>query len=1090
MERRNFVFQQLKPHCVGLSQAALRIAGNNGNPRDVVTALAALLDALKEAKQYPGALNDKLAEYVFFPLSHVLREKQKLPVVAIELTLQCLTIILQTGWRSNIEPALSGQLLILLTVFAGGTPGNKPSPQSSEELQCVAFQCLSELFVTYEQSEKSRKSLTDASNIPPLGHAITVILEGVAEGPSNDIQLAAVQALRSCCLAVKDRDALASFLPGMVSALAKVLTPATKQRRSYEILRISLEVLSQLFRAVISDRATKDLPASAEPTATQTANDSQGALRLTQSWLKATTAQIKLALANIIRIRQHERKHVRQALLDLCLIVLEECRESLKDSAAMMVETMAVLCGSDDDGAMQNIVRHVITADPRLAELLRSSIHSWVVSLPRVLQSPDDAVKRRLVVQISIGYELLADQGTDLDIVDRAMATNLRDGISTCFSDQPKIGEITQTKELSNSLELTAPLHDGPSKEFQPIMYENKNQQEIVGDLQNLVKHVSSSKSSLTAARELVDSLQSSKGTSQLANFWVSLQLIKFSAEKNSVIDAFLDFGDASMGPNEEILEEMYSFSLDVLQESSLEPQADWRLQALAVETIAFQAETLKSDFRLELVESLYPIVHLVGSPIPQLRNHAITCLNIMAAACDYKDVGSLIVENVDYLVNAVALKLNTFDISPQAPQVLLMMIKLSGPTLLPYLDDLVSSVFAALESFHGYPKLVEMLFSVLKGIAEEGTKTPQLAITEGEESITHYKPASKPTSIQDVVSILKAIQSRERRKDDEDDTDSATPFPRRAWKEKIEQEGLPTGDSNDENENQEETQENGLNAITDDAPPPAPKTYALLLKISSLTQHYLSAPSPTLRTSLLGLLSTTLPALARHESSLLPLINALWPSVLPRLHDTEPYVVAGACDAVAAMCVYAGEFMRSRIEDVWAVVLRLYRSGGIGGSSSSISSGRNTTTTPIASLTASMASTSLTPTPTTTTQTPAHYTPAPTRLIRAAALNLVTTALNTLTLDDAAVAEALDLLLPVVVARADVRAAFERWNADAVWLAVLGWEVRGGWEQGRGKGSGKVVVEEESDEGVGRRWGVGERPEAWEGREFVRVFG
>src|SRR5437016_6151688 len=140
------------------------------------------------------------------------------------------------------------------------------------------------------------------------------------------------------------------------------------------------------------------------------------------------------------------------------------------------------------------------------------------------------------------------------------------------------------------------------------------------------------------------------------------------------------------------------------------------------------------------------------------LRNHAITCLNIVSNACGYAHPSNLIVSNVDYLVNAVALKLNTFDISPQAPQVLLMMIRLSGPSLLPYLDDLVESIFAALEYFHGYPKLVELLFSVLKGIAEEGVKTPQLAITTGDVD-SHHKLPWKLASVADVVDIIKAMK-------------------------------------------------------------------------------------------------------------------------------------------------------------------------------------------------------------------------------------------------------------------------------------------------------------------------------------------
>ncbi|KAL1623206.1 hypothetical protein SLS54_004693 [Diplodia seriata] len=1087
MDSRSRAFQQLKPHCIGLSQAVLHVAARNGNPRDVVDALRKLHAALQDAASDPLALDDKLAEYVFFPLSHVLREKQKFPVAALELTLQCLALLLRTGWRVKVDPGLSRQFLILLPTLVSGSSQGQSNPSIvSEELKAAGFACLTELFVTYGQDDNSRKALTAADSIPPLGHAIVVILDGVIEGPSNNVQLAAAHALRAACTALEDREALASFLPGIISGLAKVLTPSTKQRRPFELLRLSLEILVFLFKTVLSDQYTKDLPSSDQAPS----NPKQ---KLTQSWLKATATKTKQALANIIRIRQHDRIEVRTALLDLCLTVLEDCRESLKDSAAMMIETMIVLGGSDEDGGMKFTLKQVLTANQRFAELLRSSIHSWVVSLPRVMQSPDDSAKSRLVQQIATGYELLAEQGVDMDLVDRTVASNLRDGISVAIDDQSKLKEIAPSSGSSASLDLTLTTKGSPSVEFSPIFFDSSAQRQIVHDFRGLVKNVSTSKSALNAARDLVDSLHVSKGAPQLASFWVALEFLKSSSENEGPMMDFLDFGDSAISPREELLEEMYSLSLDVLQDSSTDSTTDWRLQALATETIALQASTLKEDFRIELVDALYPVVHLVGSSIPQLRSHAITCLNIVAASCAYENVGSLIVENVDYLVNAVALKLNTFDISPQAPQVLLMMIKLSGPSLLPYLDDLVGSVFAALESFHGYPKLVELLFSVLKGIAEEGVKTPQLAITAGEDT-SKIKECEALTTVDDIVTILKDIQSREAKQDD-DPEDITEITPKRPWKDLEKKNPLIAEIDDDEEEDsnrdsedpeaEDPDKDNEDPPATPEPPPPAPKTYNLLLQISQLTQHYLTAPSPTLRTSLLDLLRTTFPALARHENSFLPLINTLWPVLVPRLADSEAYVVAGTLDVMAEMCGLAGDFMRGRVEGAWPTLVKLYRDGGNSASSgnkaaagsaspssflspsrqqggggllldspganaAAAGGGRGITS----SSSSTGAATDLQP------HTHHYYTTAPSRIIRAALIELFTTVVRTVQIGDAAFEELLELLVPVVVARSEVRRVFEGRNADAVWLAVLRWEAGSARRKGDGAGMGITTVD------------------------------
>ena len=162
---------------------------------------------------------------------------------------------------------------------------------------------------------------------------------------------------------------------------------------------------------------------------------------------------------------------------------------------------------------------------------------------------------------------------------------------------------------------------------------------------------------------------------------------------------------------------------------------ARWQLQALALECLVLQAEQLSKSYRPELMESLYPVLSLLGSQNGSLQHHAMTALDLLARACQYLSVTDMLVDNVDYLVNSIALKLNSSNLAPQAPQVLLMMVRLCGARLIPYLDDLIGGIFMALDDFHGYPNLVEMLFEVLSGIVDEGAKQPRLADYRGKRS-------------------------------------------------------------------------------------------------------------------------------------------------------------------------------------------------------------------------------------------------------------------------------------------------------------------------------------------------------------------
>lgn len=1025
MERRNQVFQTLKPHCVKLSQAALGLAGKVGNSKDVVDSLAQLLTALKDITTSSDSLDDKLADYVFFPLSHVLRESQNLPVRALELSLHCLSILLRTGWRSRIAPNLGGQLLILLTFLANASSAGKKIPNTSEELQSVAFICLAELFSALAFTRQGRESLISSANIPALSHAITVILEGITDGASNEVQLAALAALKAVCSAVEERDALASFLPGIVSSLTRVLTLSTKSRRSFRLLESGLNVLSQLFHIVLSDAHTKDLPDNAEDDGKSPKSEG-----LTLSWLKATAGQIKLALANIIKLRQHDRIEVRQALLRLCIRVLKDCRVSLSQSTGMMVETLVMLSGVDEQDEVQLTLKQMLGADSKLANLLRSSLHSWVTALPRVMQLPDDSAKRKIIHQVSIAFRILSEHGIDLTIIDRVMASNLRDSVSNVICESKGFGSVIESSTSSLMDKKTWSV-ENQSTSFQPLLMNLKGQEDTVVELESLLQQLATSDSSMMISRDLVEFTRSSPREPQLASFWLSLKLLELNTRHSIEIEDFLDLGTSQLGLRTELLEELYSFSLYILTNSDSETELDWRFHALSLETVAMQAMRNRVGFRAELVDALYPVIHLVGSSNSMLRNHAITCLNIVSDACGYAHASDLIVSNVDYLVNTVALKLNTFDISPQAPQVLLMMVRLSGPSLLPYLDDLVESIFTALEYFHGYPKLVELLFSVLKGIAEEGVKTPQLAITMGDVDL-HHKLPWKPASVTDVVDVIKAMKIDAAKSEEEKAEKMEGIFPQKPWNPASNEEEHQANDSFDEETKEEQPAERP------ETPPPAPKTFDVLLKISQLTQHYLTSPSPSLRTSLLSLLNTTFPALASHENSFLPLINTLWPVLLPRLEDPEAYVVSGALDVVAIMCLHAGDFMTSRIEGIWEDITKIHHRA-VRAVRRPPQSSKDSTSLTISPSTPRRTDSVLSePAQVTQAANQEYYVDAPTRLVWESLVRFLTTIVENVSMREEIFDDVLSMLEPVLEERAAIKKSLETRNPDAVWLKLF----------------------------------------------------
>jgi hypothetical protein len=979
--------------------------GKSGDPKDVIENLRQLQKVLRAVSTQKDVLDNKLAEYIFFPLSTVLKQLEKIPLQARELTFDCILILLQTAWSRKIAPELGMQLLILYS-FVADQKGSK----TSEELQATLFKSMAIVFTALGADQGGKEALMSANNVPHLGKAVSVILDGVLDGPSEDVQFSAVSALGAFCRAIPDRDALGtSFLPGIMSCLAKVLS-FKGAKTSSKTLAASLDVLTYLLPLLFRDSFTKTLPDKSE-----SSSESKG---LSLSWLRATAPQVKMALANILRLRQHDRQVVRLALGKLCSTLLEECSTSLSDSVSMLLEASLTLATQED--ALEAELRHLLTASSNFSETLQSSLHYWILSLPRMMESADETKKQRRIHQITLAFRLLNEQGLDMSIINRDLADNLRDSVAGAIKN-PKASKgnavaVFETTPMSLDLVRSSP---SEPRSFEPIIAMQKSQMDTVKDLAALAHQISSHDSALVTAQDLIPSVHGSSGDLQLASFWLTLNMVRNALALESSIDSFLTYSDHAFDSKKDLLEQLYDFSISILSDTSMATKVDWRLQALALETLALQATQQKEAFRGELIDALYPVLHYMGSSVPALQDHAITCLNIIAQECGYKNSGELIVANVDYLVNAVALRLNTFDISPQTPQVLLMMVKLAGPSLLPYLDDTVDSIFVALESFHGYPKLVDLLFLVLKVIVEEGAKTPQLLITSGEEGEAHRKRAQTGSSIDELVKLIRDVRARYSKKTD--GQTEAEKFPEEPW-----------GEGKKEKDESSPDRE-VASSEAEDAKPPAPRTYSIILNISKLTQHYLTASSPELRMSLLDLLSASFPALAKDENSFLPLIHTLWPVLLPRLNDPEPYVVAGSLRIIGLMCKYAGDFMSGRIEEAWPQIKKLYRlrTGRAGNPSARVLRGTASSETDITSIVSVGRKEVSQP-------TAQLYVDAPSRIIWDALVNMLIDIANYTATNDVMFDDIVAVLAPVIISRPDAREALETRNADAVWLALF----------------------------------------------------
>ncbi|CBF70251.1 hypothetical protein AN6068.2 [Aspergillus nidulans FGSC A4] len=981
---RQKAFKKLREPCVELSSVGLKFRGHQASPGDVLKALRSVYHVLNELAE-EHVLDEKLAEYAFFPLAHIFNESKRSTVNVLELAINCLRLLVAEGWKARLSPQMGKQLIILLTLVVGGAPDSAKNDRiiqtSSVELEIAGFNCLFAIFDVLSGPTAEETIYHEIGTATVVDQTVYLLLEAIVGNRSDELCISAAKALEALYRRVSNRVVLASIMPRTVSALTKVLKPTTQTKRSYKLLAICLRVLSGILKAVLNDRVNSQLPEkSAQP---QGADET---LVLDESWLKATTTQIKLALTQVIQLRRHDREEVQAELLSLCIMIIEDCLTTLQESIPVLVETIVVLSDLDEQQMPNNAyssLKHLATTYPTVLDSLKNSLHTWLTAFPRTMQSNDETAKQWAIKQITTAFQILSELQSESDLLTCDLTAGLCDSVAV-IADRATSALQPLNSDLASNQTFEILGAGKESVTFSPVLLDHKSQRQTLKDLRGMISRLNFSNSANSITRLIIKRIHQEQGNSIIAPLWLATTFLKDTTQFMSSLDDFITLDDIEpsrpFSTRASMIDELYYISLPIINETMGNEDSDWRVSALALEAVALQAQELREAFRTELMDALYPVLERLASNNQALQRHAMTCLNVLTQACGYPDTSTMIVENVDYLVNSVAIKLNTFDVSPYPPQVLLMMVKLCGARLVPYLDDLVDSIFGILDLYHGYPKLVELMFKALSAIVEESTKTPSiLAIENG----TGNAPDHLKRKYQELnIHTLAEDFARRKAKRTEDaglaGDNGLLNHPIRPWAEEREDKApkdIPDSDSLSDILGKDETEEPlPPPREPEDAEKPLSKTHSLLLHIVKSLPLHLSSPSPYLRRSLLSILIDVLPVLAADENSFLPLINDLWPAVISKIsfpssigstssssstallnlgNDTpdesagarnnqrghqkqaglndefdfkeETFVTTTACKAVETMFKSAGDFMASRVEAAFPRWERIY---------------------------------------------------------------------------------------------------------------------------------------------------------------------
>jgi len=911
----------------------LKFKTKQATSKAVFLALEPVYQAL-ESLGNQGLLDQKLSEYAFFPLTQILNQSRQLPSQVLELTIKCIQILISTGWKDNLAPQMSKQLLILMSLLVSSDSNSGEDPPT-DELKVAAFECMFLLFRQISQLDDSGQMLDETGATSLLDQLVYQLLEEMSVTVSELVQMSAATALLEMQKAVNNTVTLASLLPRTVSTLVKVLRPSTQARRPQKVLATYLRLLTEVLRRVLADRV---LSSAKNGLLSDKATDSKPVTGgvLDQSWIDATTPQIDIALTQVTQLRSIKGSTISEALLQLCLAVIEDCSESLHKSIPLMVETLVVLCRSDNPSPASAALNHLVVSRPAVGEIITAKFFTWSQALPRVMQANDDRPKQQLLGQLATSFSALADNiGASEDITAR-IASVLVDGVSAAIE--------------SNSQQLT--VIDGPaqsaldglahskgmlSTQFEPFLLSHQSQQSSTEELNAFIRSLTCHSGNYKITRSIIEQLRDPSVERRLSATWLALNFLEPTAHQVFDLDDFVqgdDIDEDRSLTRPYLVSDLYAQTLPYLlqyADESAGSASDWRMVALALESLVLQANQLGESYRPELMETLFPMLILFGSGNPILQNHAMTSLNLLAQACKYASATEMLIENVDYLINAIAMRLNSFDVSQAGLQVLAMMVRLCGVDLLPHLDDVIGSIFSALDSYHGYPKLVESLFTVLRLVVVESSKNPAKLAIEQKPNLANHEQRMPSASVLDDIGLdLQTRKNRSNISDEEHELPRSAP--RRPWKSTLDNPNAASTDKRSENGDDDgdfKTSE----GVQKDKDRKLSESHRLLIRIAEATIPHVASPSAKVRLTLLEILRKICPVLAADENSFLPLVNSIWPALTSRLLTQQDdgsqelhYNIQAAVETIGVICENAGDFMATRIDELLSGLENLFR--------------------------------------------------------------------------------------------------------------------------------------------------------------------
>lgn len=914
-------FGVLRPVCVQLTKTQ-----TVENVEHLQTQLQAISDAALQ----------ELQQYILFPLRFALKTPGPKRERLIQSVVECLTFVLSSTCVREQE--LLQELFSELSACLYSPNSQKPAAVS-EELKLAVIQGLNTLM--HSAYRDIILTFYEPSILPRLGFAVSLLLGLAEQEKSKQIKIAALQCLQVLLLQCDCQDhsrpldgleqqqlgdLLASFLPGISTALTRIITGDFKQGHS--IVVSSLKVFYKTVSFIMADEQLRRIPkAQAKPAVEHRV--AQLMIHREAGWVKSTGDKLQILIKKIMDcVSVHPHWKARLELVEFVEVLLMKCTQSLVESTGPLLKVLVGLVNDESpevQAQCSTVLRcladqKVVVGSRALADILSESLHSLATSLPRLMNTQDDQGKFS-TLSLLLGYLKLL--GPKVHVILNSVAHMQRLSRALVQVLELEVADVKMVEERrwnSDSLSATSEASAArPWSRVQRRYFRCFTDERVFlllrqicqllgyyGDLYLLVDHfmelyqasVVYRKQAAMILNELVVGAAgldvedihnkcTSTGPEELREIVKSI-LEEYTSQENWYLITCIEAEEGEeVTMKQQGLQAITSgaHTCQVVSFPALSKPSPticsmnsniWQI-CIQLEGIGQFAYALGKDFRLLLMSALYPVLEKAGDQTLLISQVATNTMVDICHACGYNSVQHLINQNSDYLVNGISLNLRHLALHPHTPKVLEVMLRNSDASLLPLVADVVQDVLATLDQFYDKraASFVSVLHALLAALAhwfpDSGSTGQRQQCCLGEEGRQTAADLEAGTTAEDIEQfVLNYLKEKDVAEGNVSDLDT----------EEEEQSAPSKVDEND---------------TLPDVEPALPMHIQIAKDVMERCIHLSADKNLKIRLKVLDVLGLCVVVLQTHKNQLLPLAHRAWPSLVHRLTSDDPLAVLRA---------------------------------------------------------------------------------------------------------------------------------------------------------------------------------------------------